>query len=254
MKIELKRIKKICYDEVLDKYWNDYEKEDNLVVNEEYLDKNSENILVDGNQVIVDLDVDRYYEILESDEFEFKYNREAKIGMLLHKEMVDINGHKIPNYIMHEKELWSYITLKYFHKLLIELKLDGKITYDKVKRFVFNDGTVTRTGLKFYWSMIDKIDSEADDEMSRVAFEFSDPVNAIYERTKMSLNPYVVKSFVEAIIKNGEKPELKRDPHRRTCPNYVSCYAGVNILDVYNYDELLDIMIQLQNEYFENNS
>ena len=250
MNMELKRIKKMDFDEVLNDYINSFNETGDLKVNEELLDNSSENILVNGEKVVVDIDMEVYSQIIQKDEY--TYQKSAEIGMELHKDLKDINGKLIPRYYFVQKELWAYLTLKYFHSMMVELKLDSKVNEEKIKQFIFNIGTVSRTGIQFYWSMIDKLDSEENKEISYAAFEFIDPVKAVYERTNLSSNKNVLKAFVESIIINGRDSRLKKEA-RSKFPSYVSCYAGVNIFDVYDYDKLVNLLVNIQKEYFNSN-
>ncbi len=248
MKCELKRIKKSSYDELMDKYIDNYKKTGELVVDEELLEKSSENILSNNEIIVVDLNIEKYSALKQK--YKNTYDIEAEMGMLLHKELVDLNHNNIPNYYFKEKELWAYLTLKFFHSIMIDLKLQGDVTEEKIKQFLFNKGTVTRTGIQLYWNMVDKLESEDNRELTHIAFEFQDPVYAIYERTSMSGNPFVVKAFVESIIKAGRDKRLKYEA-RSKFPSYLSCYAGINILDVYDYNALVDLMVKVQKEYFK---
>ena len=89
--------------------------------------------------------------------------------------------------------------------------------------------------------MIDMLDSEEDEKMSITAFHFIDPVRAIYERT-MSRNPIVLKAYVQAIINNDCDPRIKNNKYRLKVPNNISCFARMNILDAYDYGELVNVI------------
>ena len=93
--------------------------------------------------------------------------------------------------------------------------------------------------------MIDRLNSEDNYEMSVTAFEFVDPVKAIFERT-MSRNPLVLQAFVQGIINNNKNAKFKRDEYRLKVPNNISCFAAVNYLDDYDYTELVKTITEQQ--------
>lgn len=241
MEIVLKRIKRTSFDDVKDKVLENYRNTHCLKLDEETLEKNSENIYVIGKTITIRYDLDKYKEIVNSDMN--TYEKLARVGMLLHKETVDINGIDIPKKIFYESEVWSYLSYKVFFDVVKKLRLDddSKISEDKIERFFFNTKTRSRTGLLFVWSMIDLLCSENDEKVSIVAFHFIDPVKAVYERT-MAKNPIVLQAYVEAIINNNCDNRIKNEKYRKKIPNNISCFARISILDAYRYEELVNIM------------
>ena len=96
--------------------------------------------------------------------------------------------------------------------------------------------------------MVDKLGSENNEQMTKVAFEFIDPVKAILERD-MSKESIVLKAFVQGIMNNGCNKIFKQNIHRNRMPNYISCFAGINMLDAYDYDQLVEIITKEQKNY-----
>jgi hypothetical protein len=88
-----------------------------------------------------------------------------------------------------------------------------------------------------------KISSHFDDDefFIKTAFEFIDPVKAIYERA-MGRNPILIKAFVQSIINNDCDKRLKGDKYKSKIPKHINCFSCINILDVYGYDELVDVL------------
>lgn len=246
MEVKLKRLRKSSFDDIMKKYIDTYEKEEKLLVDDELIEEHSEEIKVDGKTIVVDLSIEKYEEIVNQDTY--KYNIISEIGMLLHKELKGIGGICIPMYYMFEKEFWTYLTLKVFHNIIIKLRLNDEVNENKIKQFVFNVGTTSRTGLKFIWIMVDKLGSENNEQMTKVAFEFIDPVKAILERD-MSKESIVLKAFVQGIMNNGCNKIFKQNIHRNRMPNYISCFAGINMLDAYDYDQLVEIITKEQKNY-----
>lgn len=229
---------------VSDAVINDFKTNHILSFDINFIDEHAEDILINGNDCFVEIDINGYNEILSKDNY--TYEKLAEIGMKLHKELKDIEGKSIPKYIFYEKEMWAYLSITAFADIVKRLRLDDdKINENKISQFYFNNGSVSRTGLMFIWVMIDRLNSENNAEMSLTAFEFIDPVKAIFERT-MSKNPIVLQAFVQGIINNNKNPKFKREGYRVKIPNHISCYAAVNYLDDYSYNELVMLITEQQ--------
>lgn len=248
MRVILKRIKKADFDELKKKVLNNFETNHTIELDICDLENKSEDVIVAGKQISLDYNVGEYEAIVDGDEA--TYQKLAKIGMLLHRDTRDANGTAIPKNILYEPSVWAYLSFKVFKDVVKKLRLedDDKMTTDKIERYYFNvKNQISRRGLLFLWIMIDRLDSEGDEEVSTVAFHFIDPVKAIFERT-MSRNPAVLKAFVQAIINNDKDPRIKNKKFKLCIPNNVSCYARINMLDAYNYDDLVETMtIQMKN-------
>ena len=244
MKIKLHRIKREKYDDLLQLVVNNFNQSGNLIFDAETVQSYSEPIIIEGQNVEVDIDIDKYVEI--ASESGFGYTKFAKIGMCLHK---DFNSEKlnIPRNIFYEKEFWTYISVIYFYDIvkMLRLQSEEKITENKIKQFYFNAGEISRTGLLFLWCMVDRLGSENDFEITHTAFEFVDPVKAILERT-MSKNPDILRAFVQGIINNGKSSSFKSDKYRSKVPSHISCYASISVLDALEYNELVEVITEQQ--------
>ncbi len=242
MEITLKRIKRDSYDSVMKRVIDNFTVCKLIELDEKDLEDNSELIFVDGNEIIINYDVEQYTRIVDNDDLK-TYEKLALIGMLLHKETKDINGIHIPQNVLFEKEVWSYLSFKVFTNIVKKLRLedDDSINEDKIERFFFNNKMVSRTGLLFIWVMIDRIDAESDYDMAKTAFQFIDPVKAMFERT-ITRNPIVLKAFVQAIINCKCDSRIKNTKYRTRVPKHLSCFARINVLDAYSYDELVNVM------------
>lgn len=239
MQVVLKRIKKTEFDTLKKKVLDKFNANHTIDLDETELDNNSEEVLIAGKQIILEYNMDEYNTIVDSQEN--TYLKLAKIGMLLHKDTKDKKGTPIPKNVLYEPSVWAYLSFKAFKDVIKKLRLDddNKMNTDKIERYYFNvKSQKSRRGLIFLWSMIDLLGSENDEEVSTVAFHFIDPVKAVYERA-MSKNPAVLKAFVEAIIKNNKDPRIKNKKLKLSIPNNVSCFARINLLDAYQYDELV---------------
>ncbi|MBR3592859.1 MAG: hypothetical protein IKL46_08405 [Clostridia bacterium] len=244
MLIKLCKIKKDRFDELRKSITQTFETTDTLDFPEEIIESNSEPILINGNQVELEIDINKYLNIAKDSTF--GYTKFAKIGMELHKD-IKFDNADIPRNVLYEKEFWAYLSMTHFKDIVKELRLkdSGSITENKIKQFYFNAGEISRTGLLFLWVMVDRLNSKDDFEITHTAFEFVDPVKAILERT-MSKNPTILRAFVQGIINNKKDPRFKSDKFRSKVPSHISCYASVNVLDVLDYDELVAIITEQQ--------
>ena len=241
MEIYLKRIKRTEFDGFMKNVVDRFENNRMIEISDEELEGVSENVVVNGKLIRFSYNVDEYMDIVNS-ELQ-TYEKLARVGTKLHKESKDLDGTTIPTNVMYEKEVWTYLSFKVFADVVKKLRLDDddKMNVDKVERFYFNVKTRSRTGLLFVWSMIDILNSENEEEISRVAFHFIDPVKAIYERA-MARNPIILRAFVEAIIRNDCDGRIKNAKYKTKVPKNISCFARINILDAYEYNELVDTM------------
>jgi len=249
MIITLNKIKKDKYDELMRLVIEEFEVVGEFVFNDTVIEEYSEPVMFDGQIVEVGIDMDKYLSILNEESF--GYTKFAKIGIQLHKDLKS-NVVNIPRNMLYEKEIWAYLSLTIFRDVVKELRLkdSGKVTGNKIKQFYFNSGTISRTGLLFLWVMVDRLNSEDDFEITHTAFEFIDPVKAVLERT-MSRNPNIIRAFVQGIINNNKDSRFKSDRFRSKVPSHISCYASVNVLDVLEYDELVDVITEQQKSIIE---
>lgn len=239
MEVYLKRVKRTEFDELMKTVTDRFVQTKCIELSDEELESVSENVVVNGKLIRFSYTPNEYMNIVNSEMQ--TYEKLAQIGMKLHKDSKDIDGTIIPTNIMYEKEVWTYLSFKIFADVVKKLRLDDddKMNVDKIERFYFNVRTRSRTGLLFVWSMIDILGSEDEEEISRVAFHFIDPVKAIYERA-MSRNPVILRAFVESIIKNGCDARIKNAKYKTKVPKNISCFARISILDAYEYSELVD--------------
>ena len=141
MTVALKKIKRDKFKDAIDTVVNNFNTNGEISIDENYLNSISEDVFVNSKPVNVHFDIDGYDLILNEEGY--TYNKLAKIGMKLHKEMVDVDGKTIPKYIYYEKEVWAYLSLTVFKNIVKQLRLDDddKITEKKINniknRFAF---------------------------------------------------------------------------------------------------------------------
>lgn len=244
MLVKLCRIKKDCFDKLREHIITEFDVTGALSFIDDVIEENSEPVLVDGKQIELEIDINKYLDIAK--EPTFGYTKFAKVGMELHKDFRS-DTLALPRNLFYEKELWAHLSMTSFKEVIRELRLkdSGKITENKIKQFYFNAGEISRTGLLFLWVMVDRLNSEEDFEITHTAFEFVDPVKAVLERT-MSKNPNILRAFVQGIINNGKDSRFKSDKFRSKVPSHISCYASVSMLDALDYEELVEIITQEQ--------
>ncbi len=244
MKIKLCKIDKTRFDELKNIVVDNFKSDGILAFDDELIESYAIPVIVDGQAVEVEVDLDAYNSIVAEESF--GYTKFSKIGMQLHKDLRSTTV-AIPRNAFYEKELWAYLSMTVFKSIVKELRLrdDDKITENKIKQFYFNAGEISRTGLLFLWVMVDRLNSEDDFEITHTAFEFVDPVKAILERT-MSKNPAILRAFVQGIINNDKNSLFKSDKFRSKVPSNISCYASVSMLDALEYDELVDVITEQQ--------
>ena len=211
MEVTLKRIKKIAWDDLMTKLSSEYDRCHEVIIDNLEVEAASETILVDGQKVVINVEPSKYINIMKEDTY--KYERLAKLGIELHKDIRMSNGEPIATKIMYEKELWAYLSMTVFKELAMLLvpEKGEKDGGDLIKRFIFNTNKSSRTGLLYVWTFSDMLNS-TDLDFCITAFQFKDPVNALYERA-MSRNPVLLKAFVQGIINNGCDNRIKNDKY-----------------------------------------
>ena len=244
MTIKLCKIKKDRFDELKKYIIKEFESTKTLSFPEKLIESYSEPIIINGKYIEIEIDLNKYLTIINKNQF--LYAKQAEIAIELHKD-IRSDTTNIPRSLFYEKEFWAYLSLTVFKDVVIGLRdslKKGNINADKIKQFYFNTGEISRTGLLFLWSMVDRLDSK-DDNIIRVAFEFIDPVKAVLERT-MSKNPDILRAFVQGIINNNNDSKFKSDKFRSRVPSHISCYASVSVIDALDYNELVDIITKEQ--------
>ena len=245
MIITLSRIKKDKFDDLVRLVLGEFETTGELAFDEKVIEEYSEPIVIDGQAVELVIDLDKYQAIIDEDSF--GYTKNTKVGMLLHKDLKS-DTVEIPRNIFYDYEVWAYLSLTCFKDIVKHLREKGlkKITEKTLKQFYFNVGPIDRIGLMFLWCMVDRLDSENDYEITHTAFEFVDPVKNMLATTSLSKGTNVLRAFVQGIINNNKDARFKSDKFRSKVTSNVSCYASVNMLDMLEYNELVDVITEQQ--------
>ncbi len=250
MLIELKEIKSDKTGELLDRCISDYEQYQSITVTKDELDEISDYITYNNNQLTVDLDIERYQEIVDSNLQQ--YEKKAQLCYLIFKEFKDINGYMLPFNIAFKEEVWTYLNLAYFRDMIMKLLFDDdedKYYNSRIKRYYFNYGNISkidRTSFRFFWYFAYALDGDLERLM--IAWEFIDPVKSVFERT-IARNPRIIKAYVDSIKNNNCDTRFKSDKYRKLIPKNFNSYAAITMLDsIEEYDELVDVVSALQKE------
>lgn len=231
----------------------------NIYQNKEfYLNENKNELFIDGDTVTID-DIsepimDNAKIDLSDDEFTKFLNREkwkqnCDIGKLLYKKLsrfTEISGDLLDDsfwaYFTHIPCVKKYIIRRYFNSVSKEDEESMKII-DKIKRYFFGEGIVTRTGIIFNWQLTNclyyKNIGDKSDELCNIAFSYIDSVKAIFERS-FRKNPVIIKAFVEGIIRNNKSKAFTNSKYRTLIPTHISNVAALNCFDAYTYRELVE--------------
>ena len=145
-------------------------------------------------------------------------------------------------YFTHIPCVKKYIIRRYFNSVSEEDEESMKII-DKIKRYFFGEGIVTRTGIIFNWQLTNclyyKNIGDKSDELCNIAFSYIDSVKAIFERS-FRKNPVIIKAFVEGIIRNNKSKAFTNSKYRTLIPTHISNVAALNCFDAYTYRELVE--------------
>ncbi|MDY4145375.1 MAG: DUF6339 family protein [Bacilli bacterium] len=223
-----------------------------------YLNEEKNELLLDGKFVTIDEICEPIMEnakiSLSEDEFiqylsREKWKQNYDIGRLLYKKLVkfnDISGDILDEsfwvYITHIPYVKKYIIKRYFNTINDDEDQNLKLI-DKIKRYFFGDGIISRTGVIFNWKLTNclyyKDIGNKSDELCYVAFSYIDSVKAMFERS-FRKNPIIIKAFVEGIIRNNKSQAFTNSKYKTLIPTHISNVAALNCFDAYSYKDLVD--------------
>lgn len=244
MEVKLKKVKRNCFDEFYSKCIDSFVRGIDPFFDEQELENISDPIVINGKEVTINIDFDSYLSVIKSPDSQA--HKKAKVSYKLAKDFESFDGEKIPVNILYDKYLWTYLNLKYFSCLIDELFFeDEKNKMSRFDRYYFNiqDGFFDRLGLWFLWYFGYVLDAKE----SRIitAFEFIDPVKAVFERN-MAKNYKVIRAFVDAIEVNNKDSKLKAKYNRTVIPKAYNAMASVTVLDSIEYEELVKVTADFQ--------
>lgn len=223
-----------------------------------YLNEDYNELIVNGNIISID-DIsepinDNIKIELEDNELtkylpNKKWKQNYDIGKLLYKKLigfVEIQGDILDEsfwvYLTHIPCVKKYIVKRYFSSDNEDDEESMRII-DKIKRYFFGEGIVSRTGIIFNYQLTNclyyKNIGGKSDELCSIAFSFIDSVKAIYERS-FRKNPLIVKAFVEGIIRNNRSRAFTDTKYRTLIPTHISNVAALNCFDAYTYRDLVE--------------
>lgn len=256
MNITLKRVSYSKYDELMDLIDIDvfFDKNKNKIYNE--IENFSDPVLYNNGPINISINLDEYYDAVK--ESSKKGESSAKISKLLYRDFT-LNGTHLPDSIMYEKEIWTYLNFKVFFDLIkikfINEDIDDDKLIGKIKRYYFNDGglsKIDRTGLRYLWVLADILETKRSDDLIDIAIEFSDPFKAIQECV-LGKNPIVLKAYALAIRKLNCDPRIKKPYFKTLIPKHLRNHACSNFYDGYSDPNQLAELIAEQIKLILNN-
>lgn len=245
MQLKLKRIKSDLYDELIKNidYKNFFDKSQNEIYKN--IEKYSEDLLIDGKEVIIEIDPDNYLSVVKNHK---KGDSSIKIAEMLHRDFI-YNGKHIPLGIMLEKELWTYLNMTIFFDVTMEKYCYDRLTKDmsgKIERTFFNkDSKVDRTGLRYLWILADATEYEGNYELTEIAWKFIDTFKALHECV-IGKSTFVDKAIALSFKKLNLDPRIKNENNRRLLPLHLRNFACSNMID--SYDDVENLAGILANQ------
>ncbi len=236
------------YDQLID-----YINVDNFFNRDSELSKKvseySQPVTIDNQPILIDIDIEQYYIILNNSKS--KSESSVSISKLLFKDFT-LNGKPLPESIMYEKEVWTYLNLTVFFELTKRKYIDGELDDEKllgkIKRLYFNTGGLSkldRTGLRNLWVLADALSTNGNNDLIDIAFGFYDPFKAIQECV-LGNNKIVLKAYALAFKKLDFDKRLKNAYFRKIIPKHIRNHACTNFYDGYDDANVLSEVIAKQ--------
>ena len=169
-------------------------------------------------------------------QWEIDFNNAVK----LHKEFV--LKYDVPLSILSDERFITYLTHDiYYEYMICRWPVNGKENRLNQKYFLptGGQGFTRNMFMRLFWYAYITYDSSLADpyELTRIAFEYADPVNQIMER-KYGKSERIVKAALRAIKNIGSKElNQKRTIYGKRINNILSLYA----LDVLKENELVSL-------------
>lgn len=203
MEFTLKRIAYAKYDDFIEKVLESTPNIDLAFFKQ--LDDMTEDVLVGGKNIILNIDVDELESIIDKVYTDNDQNPmqsiDVKFSELLYRQLY--LDEFVPNYLLYEKEVWAYINCfilfdvvkkRYFAE---EGDLNNKKRIENV--MLCNNSTIDRTGLRWLWALSNSAYSPSYGfRLVDTAYKFIDPVKALFERT-LGSNKILFKAFIRSI-------------------------------------------------------
>ena len=240
MKIEVKRIIKTKYDEICDLATKDFFS--NIEEIQKQVKNTSEFVEHNGKIIEVDINPEQYLCIIEEVNSRDINNPSAITDIELAKKLYEdftIGNIDIPDYILYEKEVWTYLNICIFYEVICARFKDIKTCKSsekegKIKRLFFcKDSKIDRTGLRWLWVLGNlTIDNIYGESLLETAKEFIDPVKAIYECC-LGRNKIVFKGFIRAIQLIENNNLIRSSKYKSLVPKHIRNSALMNVYESY---------------------
>lgn len=203
MEFTLKRIAYAKYDDFIEKVLESTPNIDLAFF--EQLDDMTEDVLVGGKNIILNIDVDELESIINKVYADNDQNPmqsiDVKFSELLYRQLY--LDEFVPNYLLYEKEVWAYINCFILFDVVKKRYFAEEGDLNNKKRIVnvmlCNNSTIDRTGLRWLWALSNSAyDPSYGFRLVDTAYKFIDPVKALFERT-LSNNKILFKAFIRSI-------------------------------------------------------
>ena len=160
-------------------------------------------------------------------------------AVALHKA---INSRNVPLRYLVDERFWAYLThTKYWDYLQKRWPATDE---DRIKRVWFfesgNQVFSRQSLLRLLWRAECSYDKNLDDpyELTKVAFDFADPVNQIIER-RIGKSRKVLKCALIALRDTPNSQKLKGEENRTKFGKAINTIAGVKLIEVMTEQELI---------------
>ena len=162
-------------------------------------------------------------------------------AITLHKA---INSNTVPLRYLVDERFWSYLAhTKYWTYLQNRWPADNE---DRIKRNYFFAGgsqVFSRHALvRLWWRVECSYNSQLSDpyELTRIAFDFADPVNQIIER-KISKSRKVFRCALIALRDVPNSNKLKSSENRMEFGKAINSLAGIKLIEVMKEEEIIEM-------------
>ena len=240
MKFQLKRVKNDCYDEIVDTALKNFF--GTIEETKQKVETESDFVLINGKKIDIDIDLDLYFGILEK--YQKAEKRDIEIAKLLHKDFKN-SSISIPDYILYEKEVWTYLNICVFFDIVSKRYPDIKDhkneeAKNKIKNFYFcHNNTYDRTGLRWLWIFANvTYDDYYQYSLLETGREFIDPVKAIYECC-IGRNKILFKAYIRAIELLNKDSRIRGTNGKTIVPKHIRNCALMNVYESYTDVETL---------------
>lgn len=256
MEFTLKRIAYAKYDDFIEKVLEAAPNINSAFF--EQLDDMTEDVLVDGKNILLNINLDELESIIDTVSADNDQNPmqtiDVKFSELLYRQL--FLDEFVPNYLLYEKEVWAYLNCYVFFNVVVKRYFSEKGDLDNKKRIesvmLCNNSTIDRTGLRWLWALSDSAyDPSYQFRLVDTAYKFIDPVKALFERT-LSSNKTLFKAFIRSIELLNFDSRIKSGKFRSILLTHIRNLATMKMYEsVDSVEELAQIFASDIKDFIE---